>query len=66
MFRVRRNDSSAFDGEFRVSYTHNLLELVWINGEASAQLTVDFADFDAVIRMVSAEETTAFSLSSLL
>ena len=61
-----RNDSSAFDGEFRVSYTHNQLELVWINGEASAQLTVDFADFDAVIRMVSAEETTAFSLSSLL
>lgn len=61
-----RNDSSAFDGEFSVSYTHHQLELTWENGKESAQLTVNFADFDAVIRMKSSTETTIFSLSSLL
>jgi len=60
-----RNQSSAFDGEFQLEHSNQMLVMAWVNGDVQAQLAVDFASFEAVITTQDKTVINTYQLSNL-
>lgn len=61
-----RNECDAFNGEFDVKYTNDVLVLSWQNDNDTASLNIDFSTTEATINTVTKGEESALSVRSLL
>jgi len=61
-----RNNYTAFNGEFSVSYKQDVLKMSWTNENASAVLSINSATNHAVINISEAGLNRAIDLQSLL
>ncbi|WP_394223291.1 sucrose phosphorylase [Alteromonas gracilis] len=61
-----RNECDAFNGEFDVKYTNDVLVLSWENNNDTASLNIDFSTMEATINTVTGGEESALPVRSLL
>lgn len=61
-----RNTLRVFDGEFSMSCDQSTLQLIWTEGQQSAELRVDFANKEAEITIRQGAQLETLSLASLL